>query len=322
MGLAGTILVLASAMWALEVVEATPTYTVIAPKIVRPNTDFLVAVTAHDIPTDQDVLLKIRGLSDSGQTIEIRQTTTVQSDQTQIVRLRIGDLGSGTYTLTAKGVSPIGFDQTAELTYVHKGYSVFIQTDKAIYRPGNKVRFRAVVVTPQLKPSVVGSIDVRMTDGGGNMIREWKRVFTTKGVFAGELEIAEAPVLGDWNITVDVSGQIFTKSVLVAEYVLPKFGVDIELPDYGTFSQGPITATIRSTYHHGGPVKGEATVSVFPKYKSSYLQPDFLLSAPVRRVVDISGSVDVEFDLTKELHLSDDYAREIVFDVKVSFLKR
>lgn len=34
------------------------------------------------------------------------------------------------------------------------------------------------------------------------------RVFTTQGVFAGELELAEAPVMGDWNITVDVSGQV------------------------------------------------------------------------------------------------------------------
>ena len=53
------------------------------------------------------------------------------------------------------------FDQTQELGYVHKGYSVFIQTDKSVYRPGNAVKFRAVVVTPQqLKPSVVGKINI------------------------------------------------------------------------------------------------------------------------------------------------------------------
>ena len=171
------------------------------------------------------------------------------------------------------------------------------------------------MVNPQLKPSVVGSIDVAMRDGGGNLIREWKRVFTTKGVFAGELDVAMAPVLGDWNITVEVSGQVFSKSFLVAEYVLPKFEVDIDLPDYGTFTDGTRPVTIRAKYRHGGPVKGEATVSVFPKYKSSYLQPIF--SEPLRKVVDISGSVDVEFDLAKELGLSDEYAREVVFDVRV-----
>ena len=78
------------------------------------------------------------------------------------------------YSLTARGNSPVSFDQTQDLTYVHKGYSVFIQTDKSVYRPGNAVKFRAVVVTPQqLKPSVVGSIDVEVSDAAGNLIQRY-----------------------------------------------------------------------------------------------------------------------------------------------------
>ena len=85
-------------------------------------------------------------------------------------------------------------------------------------------------------------------------------MFTTKGVFAAELNLAQAPLLGDWNITVDVSGQIFTTSFLVAEYVLPKFDVDIQIPEYGTFAD-PVKARIKATYSHGGPVSGEATIA-------------------------------------------------------------
>ncbi len=173
-------------------------YAVVAPSVVRPNTDYLVAVSVFGIERgeQQDVELTIRGRSSSsGQTIEIRQDTRVRPDQTEIVRLRIGDLGEGIYSLTARGSAPLTFDQTQRLEYIHKGYSVFIQTDKAVYRPGNVVKFRAVVVTPSLKPSVVGSIDVGMTDGHGNIVKRWDRVFTTKGVFAAELEIADSPVL-------------------------------------------------------------------------------------------------------------------------------
>ena len=43
----------------------------------------------------QDVTLVIRGRSESGQTIEIRQETTVSNEETQIVRIKIGDLGEG-----------------------------------------------------------------------------------------------------------------------------------------------------------------------------------------------------------------------------------
>ena len=34
-------------------VAATSTYTVVAPDVVRPNTDYRVAISAHDIDADQ-----------------------------------------------------------------------------------------------------------------------------------------------------------------------------------------------------------------------------------------------------------------------------
>lgn len=96
------------------------------------------------------------------------------------------------------------------------------------------------MLSPRLKPSVTGSIGIQMADGEGNMIRDWDRVFTTKvrlvgtervadgglqGVWAASLEISPRPVLGNWNISVDVNGQIFSKAFQVAEYILPKFQV-------------------------------------------------------------------------------------------------
>ena len=55
---------------------------------------------------------------------------------------------------------------------------------------------------------------------------------------------------------------------------------------------------------------------MFPRYKTSNVQP--LFSEPLRRVVDIAGYVDIEFDkLASELLLTEDYARQVVFDVKV-----
>ena len=135
-------------------VASAESYAIVAPDVVRPNSDYLVAVSVFNLKPEerQDVELTIRGRSQSsGQTIEIRQETSVRSDQTGIVRLRIGELGQGTYSLTARGTSPLTFDQSQRINYVHKGYSVFIQTDKAVYRPGNTVRFRAVVVTPNLR---------------------------------------------------------------------------------------------------------------------------------------------------------------------------
>ena len=104
-------------------------------------------------------------------------------------------------------------------------YWTTVLVNHVLFDPGNKVQFRVIVLSPQLKPSVTGSIDVRMTDGAGNMIHDWSRVFTTKGVWANEVDLADKPVLGNWNISVDVNGQEFSKTFQVAEYVLPKFQV-------------------------------------------------------------------------------------------------
>lgn len=52
---------------------------------------------------------------------------------------------------------------TTRLEYVHKSHSVFIQTDKAVYKPGHKVQFRAIVLNAHLKPSVTGALDVYLT---------------------------------------------------------------------------------------------------------------------------------------------------------------
>ena len=177
----------------------------------------------------QDVECRIYGTTKTGRSIEIRETTRVPPGETQLVSLGIGELDDGSYRFEAKGLTPISFLESTSLKYKNKGYSVFIQTDKAVYRPGNTVQFRAVVLSPQLKPSVTGGIDVMMTDGAGNLVRNWNREFTTKGVWAGSLEIADKPVLGNWNVSVDVNGQVFTKGFQVAEYVLPKFQVSNKL---------------------------------------------------------------------------------------------
>ena len=90
--------------------------------------------------------------------------------------------------------------------------------------------------------------------------------------------------------------------------------MDVDIPTYATFTDR-VTATIRANYALGRPVKGQATIAVYPRSKSGSLQPIF--SEPLRQVIDISGKVDVEFELAKELRLTDDYAKEIVFDVVV-----
>lgn len=291
------------------VAASTGTYSVVAPRILRPNRDYHVVVSTHGTAKPVKVNVEVGGQQDSGGVILNRQLADLQPDSSQVLNFQIGDLGPGQYNLTVSGYEGLTFSNTTALQYVHKSYSVFIQTDKSIYKPGDLLQFRVIVVNPQLRPSVTGAIDVFITDGKGHRVKQWKRVFTNKGVWSGELLLAEEPVLGRWNITVDVLGQTTSRFFEVAYYVLPKFEVVVDLPEYATFDQKEFTATVNAKYTYGRPVKGEVTLQVTPTYKYGYLQAPY--DDPIRVVKQIKGKTDITINLEGDARLKGDYAREL-----------
>ncbi|XP_037089819.1 CD109 antigen-like [Pollicipes pollicipes] len=292
------------------------TYTIVAPKVLRPNLPYNVAITILETNKPTKVTVQVGGRPDAGGNELKSKDIVVQPGFTSILQFNIGDLGPGQYNITAAGQGGLSFQNTTALDYVHKSYSVFIQTDKAVYKPGDLVNFRAVVLNPSLRPHTAGSVSAWVTDGKGNRIQQWDRQFTTNGVFTNSLQLSDQPVLGDWNITIDVLGQTTSKLFEVAEYVLPRFEVTVELPPYATFADTTVTATVHAKYTYGKPVRGEVMVRAHPEIKSSYIQPIF--QDPVRKSSSIDGKADVSFDLKDELGLTEDYERELVFDVIVT----
>ncbi|XP_050425560.1 CD109 antigen-like isoform X2 [Adelges cooleyi] len=312
---AALLYLLAFATTTFSQTQANGFYTIVAPKVLRPNSEYHAAVTVQGTTSLTSVVVDVSGKPDSGGNFKVTQFVKVEPFTTRIVRLEISDVGPGNYNLTARGSGGLEFVNSTALEYIHKSYSVFIQTDKAIYKPGHKVQFRAIVLNSHLKPTVTGALDVFITDGKGNRVKHWSRALTTRGVFSSEFQLSEEPVLGDWNITVTVLDQIFHKSFTVAEYVLPKFEVTIDVPEHSTFKQSIVSATIHAKYTYGKAVKGEATVSVYPTIFSEVIQP--IYENPLRKVVPIDGKAVVQFDVVKDLNLNDEYERGVRFEVTV-----
>lgn len=81
----------------------------------------------------------------------------------RLFTFQISDTGPGSYSLIAQGSGGVNFKNTSTLEYMHKSYSVFIQTDKAIYKPGHKVLFRVIVLNPTLRPVSTTFLDIYFT---------------------------------------------------------------------------------------------------------------------------------------------------------------
>lgn len=90
----------------------------------------------------------------------------------------------------------------------------------------------------------------------------------------------------------------------------------IDTPKHQTYKDGTIRATVRTRYTYGKPVKGEVTVSVFPKTYGSF-QP-FVLNLITRKVSKIEGKAIFEFNIKDELHFdNEDYAQTIQIEAIV-----
>lgn len=51
------------------------------------------------------------------------------------------------------GTRGVDFSAEFPLEYLQKSYSVYLQTDRAVYNPGSTIMFRAIVLNPALKPA-------------------------------------------------------------------------------------------------------------------------------------------------------------------------
>lgn len=77
---------------------------------------------------------------------------TVQPYTSQLIRFVTGYMAPGGYKFSAEGATGLEFRNEKLLTLVMKNASIFIQSDKAIYKPGDTVKFRILILDMHLKP--------------------------------------------------------------------------------------------------------------------------------------------------------------------------
>ncbi|XP_031630826.1 CD109 antigen-like isoform X2 [Contarinia nasturtii] len=297
----------------IQQIECNGHYSIVAPDVIRPNSEYHVAISLHDSSTPCEIRVGIEGIQNGYSNY---RETSLQPYTSQLIRFTTGFMQSGQYRLNAEGLSGLDFRNERPLSLVSKNASIFVQSDKAIYKPGDLVRFRILVLDHNLKPVPSQQpTNIFITDGGNNRIKGFANLKTSRGIVSEELQLSSYPVLGDWYITVEVMGEVKKYKFEVAEYVLPKFDVTIDTPKHQYFQDGKIRATIRTKYTYGKPVKGEVTVAVYPKTYGSF-QP-FANNLITRKVSKIDSKAYVEFDITNELNVKEDYEQAMVMEAIV-----
>ncbi|CAH2104660.1 unnamed protein product [Euphydryas editha] len=282
---------------------------VVGPKVLRPFGNYKVSIAGGS--RAYNLYVAVEGKRATGEPFSQGRVVQVPVAASRLIDLEIGDPGPGRYRLVARSTSGPLFASSASLVYQPRSFCIFIQTDKKVYQPGDTINFRVIALDKYLLP-LSNTVDVSVLDTGGSPVRQWAAVSLDTGIFAEEFLLADEPALGEWTIQVEVHGQKYSRHIMIADYVLPKFEMDVQMPKEMLFSDGRFNINVTARHFNGLPVKGELTISAYAVFFSGLLQPVF--STPARKVIEFDGQASMVYDLKTDLDLAEDAARPLVVE--------
>ncbi|MFC1793728.1 LamG-like jellyroll fold domain-containing protein, partial [Planctomycetota bacterium] len=172
-------------------------------------------------------------------------------------RFETPDVEPGVYTLKI-GVEGVKDVLTAQVQ-VHQMPVLLIETDKPIYKPGQTIRGRILVLNNELRPTS-SEVNVEITDGKG--VKIFRKLMTTNafGVAPFELDLASELNFGTWKIAAESGSASGSVDVRVEKYVLPRFDVELLTGKDYFLVEEQISGAVNANYFFGKPVDGTVEV--------------------------------------------------------------
>ena len=194
---------------------------------------------------------KVKGFNYSGKTFDDRDTNAIAKLPE--------DIEPGDYKLAVKTSSI--FIRKIDYANINiekaSTRNMVISLDKGIYKPGDTVRYRVMVVSRKNQtPIESDDVTVNIFDGNGNKVYSVEGKSTEYGIVSGTFTLADEVNSGNYKISVDCSGQTEEKVFIVNPYVAPQFETAITT-DKEVYKQNEIAnISFDSKYFFGEPVVG------------------------------------------------------------------
>lgn len=249
-------------------IRTTPRFTVLAPDVLRADSEENLVLQADEVSAPVSVSIQIWDYS-KGRVLTQNSATLDSSNgyhKLHSIRLPSGDLKPEEKQEKFVYLKVIfeGFPAEERLMLVsfHSGY-IFIQTDKPIYNPGDRVLFRAYVSSPDFK-AVEGTITVDIKNPDGIVVWHKTSRRAANAIYKDNYVLTELVNEGLWTVTAKFDHweqNTFNSTFEVKKYVLPAFNVTLT-PQKPFFSidDTELVITLTARYLYGEPVQGKAYV--------------------------------------------------------------
>ena len=251
-------------------------YIAIAPQSLQPGRVGSVSVSLFDGEAQARGIVRVSLDADE------KASASALIEGAGAISLVVPQLPPGEYRLTLEGP---GFRDGVSVR-VEPGASLFLETDKPIYKPGQKVMMRALAVDPELRP-LPERVTVEVQDAKGSKVFKKTVAAGDFGMATVEMPLSGEPNLGVWKISASAGDARAEVDVRVEEYVLPKYEVEVELPRDWALAGDKITGRVAAEYTFGKPVRGEMEIAAF-RYVGVWEE-----FARVTRDIDGSGAFEL-----------------------------
>ena len=226
-------------------------YIAIAPQVLRSGQTENVSVSLFDRDEPAQGIVRVSLETNGRESVDASGLIL----GTGSIGLSVPDLPKGNYLLRVRGP---GFQDTTSLR-VESGSSLFLETDKPIYKPGQKVMMRVLIVDPELRP-LTGEVVLEVQDAKGSKVFNKTADTDEFGMATLDMPLSSEPNLGVWKVTARTDNTKTEVDIRVEEYVLPKYEVSVELPKEWVLANEKITGRIEAEYTFGKPVRGEVEI--------------------------------------------------------------
>ncbi len=221
--------------------------------------DAIVQVT--DKKTDEKLKsnLTVELLDNDGKKIKgVKEKYKIEAGEDANISLILPEnLEGGKYNLKVTSKTGV-FKKVKEVPVsITKGKATetIISLDKGIYKPGDEINYRALVISKKDNtPIASNEVKINIFDGNNNRVYSEDINTSEFGIVSGSFKLSDVVNSGTYRLNVSTNSEEVTKEFIVNPYVTPKFEVNVTT-DKDTYMVGEnAQITISAKYFFGEPV--------------------------------------------------------------------
>ncbi|XP_037043888.1 alpha-2-macroglobulin-like [Bradysia coprophila] len=274
-------------------------FTVIGAKSVNQNGKYSVAITSRHLNDSDPPMLEVAIHSKAER---MTQNITLTNGKSQSLEFDMnGSIADDYVNLTINCVRGLNYNAIATLNLNTKSVSIFVQTNKPIYKPSDVVSFRVLVLDENLQLLNASNVRIFVIDAAQNRVQAFTNPVFRKGVFGAKFSLSDSAILGNWHIETLLANNVTKRYAFeVAEYTLPSFEIILDVKPHVTFAEKQITAFLVAKHTFTEAANGNATLIAEVKNNK------------IVRSRNISGNTAFVFHIEDDLGLNEENADQTV----------